>query len=415
MDYRNDKNHDPWDEGVYGTGKTEPPKSHSGIIALLLILVIFLSGIVSLLSFMNIKLFHQLSEQNRQLENKSPMSVTDLEIAPTAETAAPEDLMPSQYIQGDVSLKLNGSPQSVENVPEMGALSWQEIYEKNNPCVVSIYSTTKTGDLSGSGVILSPHGYVVTTCHMVGDAETITVTLYNGETYSALVVGADALTDLALLYMDAEDLPSAEFGDSDALRVGDSVAAMGGQMNGSLNDGIISAINRDVHFLGQNLVLIQSNVLLNPGSAGGPLINCYGQVVGIHTTRLGTGEAAESTGFAIPSTTVKQIVDQLIAQGYVSGRPTLGLSGESITKFDRYYFHIPEGLYLTGVDEHSDAFLQGIAPGDILISLEGQVITTQNQLDVIVNSCAIGDTLTAVIYRNSQKETITLTVTEYVG
>ena len=99
----------------------------------------------------------------------------------------------------------------------------------------------------------------------------------------------------------------------------------------------------------------------------------------------------------------------------MSGRPTLGLSGESITKFDRYYFHIPEGLYLTGVDEHSDAFLQGIAPGDILISLEGQVITTQNQLDVIVNGCAIGDTLTAVIYRNSQEETITLTVTEYVG
>ena len=415
MDYRNNKYSDSWDDGVFGTGKTEPPKSHSGIIALLLILVIFLSGIVSLLSFMNIKLFHQLSEQSKQLENKSPMGVTDMGIQPMSEDAMPEDVFSSQHIQEDVSLELNRSPQSVENIPTPDALSWQEIYEKNNPCVVSIYSTTKTGDLSGSGVILSPHGYVVTTCHMVVDAETITVTLYNGETYSALVVGADALTDLALLYMDAEDLPSAEFGDSDALRVGDSVAAMGGQMNGSLNDGIISAINRDVPFLGQNLVLIQSNVLLNPGSAGGPLINCYGQVVGIHTTRLGTGEAAESTGFAIPSTTVKQIVDQLIAQGYVSGRPTLGLSGESITKFDRYYFHIPEGLYLTGVDEHSDAFLQGIAPGDILISLEGQVITTQNQLDVIVNGFAIGDTLTAVIYRNSQEETITLTVTEYVG
>ena len=120
MDYRSNKHTDPWDDGVYGTGRTEPPKNHSGIIALLLILVIFLSGIVSLLSFMNIKLFHQLSEQNRQLENKSPMSVTDLEILPTAETLPPEDVMVSQFIQDDMSLKLNGSPQSVENVPEMG-------------------------------------------------------------------------------------------------------------------------------------------------------------------------------------------------------------------------------------------------------------------------------------------------------
>ena len=415
MDYRNKHNTDPWDEEVFGTGKTEPPKNHSGIIALLLILVIFLSGIVSLLSFMNIKLFHQLSQQNQQLQNKSPMGVTDIHLNPTGESIFPEDHQPVQHIQEDMSLSLHGSPQSVENIPEPEALSWQQISEKTNPSVVSIYSTTETGDLSGSGVILSPHGYVITTCHMVGDAETITVTLHNGETYSALVVGADPLTDLALIYMDAEDLHSAEFGDSDALRVGDSVAAMGGQMNGSLNDGIISAINRDVPFLGQNLSLIQSNVLLSPGSAGGPLVNCYGQVVGIHTTRLGAGEGIESTGFAIPSTTVKQIVDQLIAQGYVSGRPTLGLTGESITKFDRYYFHIPEGLYLNAVDEHSDAYLQGIAPGDILISLNGQTITTQNQLDVIVNGCAIGDILTAVIFRNGQEETISLAVTEYVG
>ena len=243
MDYRNQHNHDPWDEEVFGTGRTEPPKSYSGIIALLLILVIFLSGIVSLLSFMNIKLFQQLSEQSKQLENKSPMSVHDLEILPTGEDILPEDQFPVQHIQGDVSLQLNGSPQSVENIPEPDALSWQEIYEKNNPSIVSIYSTTETGALSGSGVVLSSQGYVITTCHMVSDAETITVTLFNGESYSALVVGADALTDLALLYLDAaEDLQSAEFGDSDALRVGDSVAAMGGQMNGSLNNGIISAI-----------------------------------------------------------------------------------------------------------------------------------------------------------------------------
>ena len=412
MDYRSNKHTDPWDEGVYGTGRTEPPKSHSGIIALLLILVIFLSGIVSLLSFMNIKLFRQLSEQNRQLENKSPMAVTDLEISSTGEPGLTRDPFSHEHIQEDMSLHLNGSPQSVDNVPEKGALSWQQIYEKNNPSVVFIDSTTETGSLTGSGVILSPHGYVVTTYHMVYDAESIAVTTYDGTTYSALVVGADALTDLALLYLDAADLQPAEFGDSEALRVGDSVAAMEGQMCGSLNDGIISAINRDVPFLGQNLSLIQTTT---PPSAGGALINCYGQVVGILVNHPDAPEGSENSGFAIPSTTVKQIVDQLIAQGYVSGRPTLGFTGEAITKFDQYYFHIPAGLYLTDVDLHSDAYLQGIEPGDILISLNGESITTQTQLDTFVNRHIIGDSVTAVIYREGREETVTLVVTEYAG
>ena len=221
--------------------------------------------------------------------------------------------------------------------------------------MVSIHATTASGSLSGSGVIITAQGYVVTSCHVVGDAETITVTLPDGSIYSAVVVGADALTDLAVIFLDAKGLPTAEFGNSDALRVGDSVAAMGGQMNGSLTDGILSAINRDVPFLGQNLSLIQSTVFLPAGSAGGPLLNCYGQVIGINTTRLGSGEETGGAGFAIPSTTVKRIVDQLIAQGYVSGRPTLGLSGESITEVDRYYFQIPDGLYLNAVEEHSDA------------------------------------------------------------
>jgi serine protease Do len=413
MDYPN-KNIDPWDDGVFGTGNTEPPKNHSGIIALLLILVIFLSGIVSLLSFMNIKLFHQLSEQKKELA-KSPMSVMAPGVQPTGQALVPQEPLVPEHVEGDMTLKISGSPQSVENVPEPDALSWQEIYEKNNPSVVSIATATETGSLSGSGVILSEQGFIVTTCHLIRDARTITVTCHDGTTYDAHVVGTDPLTDLALIHVLAENMPAAEFGDSSALRVGDSIAAMGGQMNGSLNNGLVSAINRDVPFLGQNISLIQSNVLLSAESAGGPLINCYGQVVGIHTSLLGSGEGTESTGFAIPSATVKQIVDQLLSQGFVSGRPTLGMSGESITSFDRHYFHIPDGLYLTAVDPSSDAYRQGIAPGDILLSLEGHTITTQSELDVLINGCAIGDVLTAVVFRNGQEETFFLTVTEFNG
>ena len=404
MDHRKHNSIDAWDDGVFGTGNTSPPKSHSGIIALLLILVIFLSGIVSLLSFMNIRLFQQLSEQAKQMENRAPMSFSDTDVH-ESETM-PEEILDPQHIQEDVSISLNKSPQSVDNIPQQGAMSWQEIYEKNNPSVVSILCSTETGTAEGSGVILSQNGFIVTSCTLVSEAETIIVTFHDGETISAVVVGADSMTDLAVIHVDARELNSAEFGDSDALRVGDTVAAMG---SGSLTDGIVSAICRNVSYPGRDLDLIQSGVALT--SAGGPLVNCYGQVIGINTLP----EEGQAVGYAVPSSTVKFIVDQLIAQGYVSGRPTLGLTGETITPFDQYYFHIPEGLYLNDVDPHSDAYEQDITPGHILISLDGLVITSQIQLEAFVNKLSIGDTVTAVFYRDGEEHTMTLTVTEYAG
>ena len=227
MDYRNTKqNNDAWDDSVYGTGNTSPPKSHSGLIALLLILVIFLSGIVSVLSFMNIKLFQQLSQQQKE-EPHAPMAFADLESFPVDGLTGPTAASQPQHIQADVSIKLYKSPQSVENVPQEDALSWQEIYELNSPSVASVLCAKDTGTLSGSAVILSARGYLVTSCALIHDAETITVTLSDGRSFSALVVGADDLTDLAVLFVDAPDLQGARFGDSDALRVGDPVGAIG--------------------------------------------------------------------------------------------------------------------------------------------------------------------------------------------
>ena len=416
MDYRNNKNTDSWDDGVYGTGNTMPPKSHSGIIALLVILVIFLSGIVSLLSFMNIKLFQELTQQQKQAESHSPMSFSDLDVTAFSE---PQGFTEPTHIQEDVSISLNKSPQSVENVPEPGALSWQEIYEKNIPSVASISTTSKAGNQTGTGIILSERGFIVTTACTVSDVETITISLHDGRSYSALVVGADPVTDLAVIHVDAQDLIPAEFGDSEALRVGDPVGAigdpLGANLGASLLDGIISGINRDVRFLGKDISLIQSNVALNSCNSGGPLVNCYGQVIGINTTHLAAGENIEGLGFAIPSATVKQIVDQLIAHGYVAGRPSLGLSGNAVTRFDQYYFHIPAGLFLSDVEPGSDAYAQGIEAGDILVSVNGQLITDQKELYSLINSMEIGDVVTAVFYREGKEQTLSLTITEYTG
>ncbi len=405
MDHQQNNYIDPWDEGVYGTGRTEPPKNHSGIIALLLILVIFLSGIISVLSFLNIQLFQQLNQQKKQSDINAPVALSGL----------PENTVPTEAFSPDnrlntTDIQLNLSPQSVENIPQEGALSWQEIYEMNLPCVVSVVN----GNVSGTGVILSENGYIITNYQVIYDAETITVQLSDGRELSAVVVGADSVTDLAVLYVNATHLTPALFGDSTQLRVGDPVASLGIQLTGALTPSIIAAINRDVPFMGQNITLIQSSLPLAQGQSGAPLLNCYGQVVGIHTDCL-EDELLQRVSFAIPSATVKEIVDQLIAQGYVSGRPTLGIRGDSVTRFDQNYFHLPAGLYIGYVDPDSDAVRLGIEPGDILISLNGIPVTDQNTLDTLVNALDIGETVAALFYRNGNEEACVLTVGEYDG
>ena len=166
------------------------------------------------------------------------------------------------------------------------------------------------------------------------------------------------------------------------------------------------------------MTLLQTNAALNSGNSGGPLVNCHGQVIGINTLKISAftdNAGVEGLGFAIPSTTVKEIVDQLIHQGYVSGRPTLGLLGETVSRFEQYYYGIPAGLYIIRVDNDSHACQLGIEVGDILVSVNGQRITSQSELDSLVYSMQIGDTVEAVIYRGGSQYRITLTLTESKG
>ena len=423
MDERKQKNRDPWDEGIYGTGNTKPPKNHGGLIAFLLISVIFLSGIVSVLSLMNVKLFQKLNQMT-MAEPEQPVSFYSVEESNTQATteAVPEETMQISVCQEDAAddtvLSLNPSPESVANIPQEGGLSWQEVYEKNIPSVVSI----TTPYTSGTGVILSESGYIVTNSHVVSGSREISVLLSDDRSFSASLIGDDPISDLAVLKIEAEGLIPAEFGDSDVLRVGDAVAAIGDplglELRGTLTDGIISAINRDVTVNGRTMTLLQTNAALNSGNSGGPLVNCHGQVIGINTLKISaftSNSGVEGLGFAIPTTTVKDIVDQLIHQGYVSGRPTLGLEGEIISRFDQYYYRIPAGLYITYVDPDSDAFQQGIESGDILISLDGQRISTQSELDQMLYGMNVGDTLEVIIYRDGNQYRIQLTLTESKG
>ena len=415
MDERKNHTQDPWDDGVYGTGRTDPPKSNGGIISLLLIVVIFLAGIASGLGILNIRLFNQLNAQKEEVAVS--ISFSDDAEAYTG-TLSTESDAPESASQGDVTISLNRTPSSYENIPQEGGMSWQEIYRKNIPAVVSVSCTGWAGASAGSGVIISGSGYIVTSCHVVADAEEILVRLSDDRTLTAVLVGADPASDLAVLHIEGDNLTPAEFGNSGSLRVGDAVAAigdpLGAELGGSMRDGIISAISRDVTVAGRTMTLLQTSAVLGDGSSGGPLINCYGQVVGIYTTKIGpyTQDGEESLGIAIPSATVKEIVDNLVRNGYVSGRPTLGVAVEEITSFYQRYYHMPQGLYITGVQPGAAADLAGIRPGDILISLDGEPVPGREALDRLVYAHRVGDTLVAVVYRSGSEQRIEVTLTE---
>lgn len=408
---------DPWDQGTYQTGSTNPPKSRSGLVAGLLMIVIFLAGITSILGILNIRLFSALNSQTDSTVSLS-LQAGNNATNPTDNEVSSAPNVPKQ----DVTIQIVQAPESADNISQSGGMALQDIYADCIDSVVSITCTSASGSSSGTGVVLAANGYIVTNCHVVQNAQAITVQLSDDRQFRASLVGADEASDLAVLYVDAEDLAPAQFGDSEKLRVGDAVCAigdpLGAGLRGTMTNGIVSAINRDITTGGRTMTLIQTNAALNSGNSGGPLINCYGQVIGINTMKIGdymSSAGVEGLGFAIPSTTVVEVVGQLINQGYVSGRPYLGFTGEPVSALYQYYYRLPAGMFITEVTSGSNADIQGLESGDILISLDGTTVTTVEELTTVLYGYEVGDTVEAVIYRNKKQQTITLTIEEARG
>ncbi len=424
MDNRNSNDFEyeyDWDDQYYGTGPTQPPKERGGLMAVMLILVIFLFGIITVLGILNIRLFQELKLKKQETE-LSISFTTEATLPPETEsTVIPEEAAMIQDVQQS-TLQLQQTPQSRDNIPVEGGLSLQEIYAQNIHSVVSISCSGYSGGSTGTGVILTKNGYIVTNAHVVDGAGSIDVQLTDNRILSATLIGSDEISDLAVLQVEANDLVPAQFGDSAQLRVGDTVAAIGDPLGvkfrGTYTDGIVSAINRDVDMDGRTMTLIQTNAALNSGNSGGPLINCYGQVIGINTMKIGAftdSAGVEGIGFAIPSATVKDIVDQLITQGYVSGRPTLGIEGEALSSFYQHYYRLPAGLYITQVDIGSDAHQKGIQDGDMLLSVDNQRITTMDELKSVLFDREVGETVDVIIYRSGERYRVQLTLGEHKG
>ena len=416
-EHRHNHTYHPWDDSVYGTGPMEPPKKPGGLMAVLLVLIIFLCGIISILGVMNVRLFRQLQAQD---EPNLSISFTTGATTPVEITPRQEETVPAAS-EVPMSMDLQQSPQSVDNPTDVSGLSLQEIYSRSLPSVVSISCTGGGSSATGTGVVLTEDGYLVTNCHVVEGYSNITVRLSDDRQFPASLVGQDGVSDLAVLRIHAQGLTPGQFGSSENLRVGDSVAAIGDplgvELRGTLTNGIVSAINRDVTVEGRTMTLIQTNAALNSGNSGGPLLNCYGQVIGINTMKIGSFAASgvEGLGFAIPSATVKEVVEQLIAQGYVSGRPTLGLTGEALSNFYQHYYRLPAGLYITGVAPDSDSRAKGLQEGDILLSVGDARVTTMEEVTAAISGHQVGDKVQITLYRGGQQYLLELELTEDRG
>ncbi len=308
---------------------------------------------------------------------------------------------------------------------EGDTLSIAQINSKVSPSVVFIGITYKTSNFfgqtesasaSGSGIILSADGYILTNNHVVATADEITVKLSTGENYTAKLVGADDQTDLAVIKIDVSGLTAAELGDSSKVQVGDLAVAIGnplGTLEGTLTAGVISALNRSITIDNITMNLIQTDAAVNPGNSGGALANRFGQVIGIVNAKT-SAVGIEGLGYAIPINEAKNVADDLIKNGYVGGRIRLGISTKDITKDLADYYSLPVGVYVVDVSSGSIADKAGIKSGDVIIGVDGKDISTGAELQAIRDSHKVGDSIKILLVRNGKEKSVTMVFEEYV-
>lgn len=317
------------------------------------------------------------------------------------------------------------SVKNTVNVASGGQMSIPDIYDRVSPAVVSIISTMQSGGShlqnststgNGSGVILTSDGYIVTNNHVVDGATIITVKTTANQTLTAQVVGKDERTDLAVIKVECDkELPYAELGDSSSLRVGDMALAIGNPLQealaSTLTVGYISAINRTMVIEDRQMTMLQTDAAINPGNSGGALINIYGQVIGINTAKS-TGYDVEGLGFAIPINEAIPVIESIIENGYVKGRPLVGLTGIDVTEQIAKANNLPIGVYVQSVVEGGAADQGGIKAGDVILKFDGKTVKSIDEINELRDEHQVGDKVEIQISRNGNKQTVMITLQE---
>lgn len=411
----NEENRNP-NEGWYAPLATETPKAapvrkkKKGLTPLGIVGIVF--GVVLLIALSSLLFAGSGSggESNAPQEgfgDKMPDDKADFfsQFYQQVQMDLPEINIPKASLPQSFRLRLEPA--------EGEEQSLQQLYSGCADSIVAItgYRDGVTGYMWGTGVILSPDGLILTNTHVIDSCDRATVTLYDDRTLDATLVGADAISDIAVLKIDAAGLPAASFGESGNLMVGDRVAAIGNPLGetfrSTLTDGIISAIERGIQYNGHSMTLLQTNTALNEGNSGGALFNMYGQVVGVTNMKMMSAYSSiEGIAFAIPSSTVRDVVNSLVQYGEVKGRPSVGITVGAIPANAAEQYELPEGLYVSEVAEGSDAEAKGIQKGDIITAVNGQKVTTTNEINDIKNTLQVGDVMVFTVWRDGETQTI---------
>ena len=315
---------------------------------------------------------------------------------------------------------------ALKQVDGKTAMTDAEVYAANANSVVSINVTGTSGTnffgqpvqtaSAGSGFVLTKDGYIVTNYHVVKDADTVKVTMYNGDEYDAKYVGGDEDYDIAVIKVEAADLQPVTLGNSDNLNVGDHVLAVGnplGELTFSMSGGMVSCVNRAINVDGTPFNMIQTDASINPGNSGGPLFNQYGEVVGIVSAKYSSysSESVEGLGFAIPINDVIAMIQDIMTNGYVTNKPYLGITGGTMTSqmAAQYRYDVTEGVFVYSVEEGSAAAQAGLKMGDVILKVDDTEIESMEDLTAVKKQYSAGDTVSLTIYREGQETTVELT------
>ncbi len=301
----------------------------------------------------------------------------------------------------------------IQTVAKGEELSTVDISKKVGPAVVGITSTvnnvmsifggTTTSQGTGSGIIISSDGYIVTNNHVIDGASAVSVMLNTGSEYEAKVIGSDSKTDLAVIKIKPDEkLTVAELGDSSQIQVGERAIAIGNPLGmeffGSTTQGIISAINRTINVDNRTMSVIQTDAAINEGNSGGALVNAYGQVIGINAVKI-SSSYVEGMGFAIPISEAKPIIEDLIKYGYVKGRPVLGISARDVTRDMAQRQGWPVGVQVMSAQIGSGAEIAGLEQGDIIFKADGKEVKSFDDLNKIKDSHKPGEVIKLEVYK----------------
>ena len=427
-----------------GSGKPPKKKNHFWMKA-----VAFVAA-MAIVSVGSIGIYNGVHNSNKLVTAESSTSASD-----STDTTANTTTQDSSSKAQSTTVKGDAAKSWIELASGTNAMSISDSVKKVAPSVVGVQATFKmpnnynynygfgmfgngnsgNGDNSGSmtgvgtGIIMREDGYIVTNAHVIydseygcGEATAVEIRMSDEETtYDAKVVAYDIETDLAVLKVDQTGLTAAEFGDSNQCQVGDAVVAIGNplglELQNTVTCGIISALNRKVTINDKTMTLIQTDTAINNGNSGGPLINSSGQVIGINSAKMSSsvsssGATIEGIGFAIPMTEAREIVDDLINYGYVTGRPQLGISCQDVSEAVSQAYNLPIGAYVISVTDGGAAAEAGLQVGDVITAINDNKIETTEELNNYKNEYNAGDTVTLTIVRNGQEQKVSVVLQE---